>query len=648
MAGNIKGITIEFMGDTTKLDKALRDVRKSTKDIDSELRKVNQSLKFNPGNVDLLRQKQELLSQKIKKTETNLEELKKMQQQVAEDPSQGKNSAAYRELQREIIKSENQLKRFNAEQRKIKAALSPLGQFGTKMSEVGSKLTSAGQKMRTLSMYGAAVAASVGALAVKSGKAADDLNTLSKVTGIATDKLQLYKLAAEQVDVSVEAIAKSQKTLKKNMLSASEGGSVAETFKKLGINVKDSNGNLRDADEVWNEAIKKLGSMKNETERDALAMKLMGKSASELNPLIKDGGEAYQRVAEMMSKNGLKVVDQKTLDQANEFNDRISDIKTIAAATFQSIGTQLAAYLAPALQKVVDLVGKIAGWLSNLSPQVLAIVGGIGAILAVLAPLLLIAGAFASAIGSISSAMALFGVTISVALGPLALIVGAIAAVIAIGVLLYKNWDQIMARLNGLKNGMILVWNGIKASVVKQIQLIKSAVEHDFNAIKTVVVRVWNAVKNAIVNPIKTAYNTVKGIIQKIKGFFPISMGKLFDNIKLPKITVKGGKAPWGIGGKGQLPSFDVHWAAKGGIFDSPSIIGVGEAGPEAVIPIDKLQAMLDRSNSQLATALITAMRMGTLGAQTNQPIVIELGGVKVAEVIYKYNKMGQMVMEAK
>ena len=136
---NIKGITIEFAGDTTKLDKALRDVRKSTRDIDSELRKVNQSLKFNPGNVDLLRQKQTLLNEKIEKTEANLEELKNMQKQVANDPNQGKNSAAYRELQREIIKSENQLKRFNAEQRKIKAALSPLGQFGSKMSEVGTK-----------------------------------------------------------------------------------------------------------------------------------------------------------------------------------------------------------------------------------------------------------------------------------------------------------------------------------------------------------------------------------------------------------------------------------------------------------------------------------------------------------------------------
>ena len=646
MAGSIKGITIEFQGDTTKLDKALRNVRKSTKDIDSELRKVNNSLKFNPGNVDLLRQKQTLLKQRIEQTENSLRDLKHMQDQVANDPAQGKNSAAYRELQREIIKSENQLKRFNAEQRRIKAALSPLGQFSAKMKSVGTGLTNAGNAMRGFSMAGAAVATSIGALAVKSGKAADNLNTLAKVSGISTDKLQLYSLAAEQVDVSVEAIAKSQKTLKKNMLSAAEGGSQAEVFKKLGINVKDANGNLRNADEVWEEAIQKLGSMKNETERDALAMKLMGKSASELNPLIEDGGEAYQRMTKLMKDNDIKLVDKKTLDQANLFNDKISDIKSIAAAAFQSIGTQLAAYLVPALSKVVEWVGKLAGWLTNLSPQVLTIVGIIGAVVAAIAPLLLIAGKFAMAISAISNAMALFGASTTIALGPLALIVGAIAAVIAVGVLLYKNWDKILARLNGLKNGMILVWNGIKTKVTAAVKSLAAMVKHDFNAIKTAASTVFNAVKNAIMNPIRKAVAFVKSAISRIKGFFPLNVGKIFSGLKLPHFSVKGGKAPWGIGGKGSLPSFNVDWYARGGIFDSPSIIGVGEAGPEAVIPLDKLKTLMDTSNANLASALITAMRFGAMGSGTRQPIIINLGGTKVAEVIYKMNKQGQMVME--
>lgn len=593
MAGNIKGITIEFAGDTTKLDKALRDVRKSTRDIDSELRKVNNSLKFNPGNVDLLRQKQTLLNQKIEQTETNLKELKNMQKQVANDPNQGKNSAAYRELQREIIKSENQLKRFNAEQRRIKAALSPLGQFSAKMKDVGTKLTNAGNAMRGFSMAGAAVAASVGALAVKSGKAADDLNTLSKVTGIGTEELQKYKLAAEQTDVSVEAIAKSQKTLKKNMLSAQEGSSQAEYFKKLGISVTDSNGNLREADEVWNDAIKSLGKMTNETERDALAMKLMGKSASELNPLIEDGGRTYERMAQMYSKYGLQIVDQKTLDNANKFNDEISDIKSIAAITLQSMGTTLAGYLAPALAKVVNLVGTIAGWLSRLSPQVLTVVGALGAVAAAIAPILLIAGKFAFAISSISSAMALFGVTVNIALGPLALIVGAIAAVIAVGVLLYKNWDQILARLKGLKNGFVAVWNGIKAKTTAAVKSMVAMFRHDFNTIKNVATTVFNAVKNAIVNPIRAAVTLVRAAINKIKSLFSGANFQL-PHIKLPHFKLTGKFSLKDL----TVPRLSVDWYKTGGIFNSPSIIGVGEAGSEAVVPLDKFWKKLESVNA--------------------------------------------------
>ena len=100
--GNVKGITIRFEGDTTRLDKALRKINNSTKDIDKELRNVDKALKFNPTSVELWKQKQTLLEQKIKQTKKNLEELKSAQTQM---DTQGvdKNSEAYRRVQREII-----------------------------------------------------------------------------------------------------------------------------------------------------------------------------------------------------------------------------------------------------------------------------------------------------------------------------------------------------------------------------------------------------------------------------------------------------------------------------------------------------------------------------------------------------------------
>lgn len=78
------------------------------------------------------------------------------------------------------------------------------------------------------------------------------------------------------------------------------------------------------------------------------------------------------------------------------------------------------------------------------------------------------------------------------------------------------------------------------------------------------------------------------------KGIFPIQLGKIFSGIKLPHFKISGGKIPWGIGGEGEAPSVNIEWYKRGGIFDNPTLIGIGEAGPEAVVPLDKLWDKLD------------------------------------------------------
>ena len=566
MSGSIKGIVIEFAGDTTKLDKALRDIKNSTKDLDRELKSVDKALKFNPTSVELWKQKQEILRQKIKQTEDNLKELKNIQAQM---DAQGvdKQSEAYRRIQREITESESKLKTFNAELRKIGQV--NLRAMSEQFKDMGNKLTAAGQSMRGISTAAAALAASLGALTVKSGKWADDINTMSKRYSIGTKDLQMYAAAADLVDTSVEAIAGSHIKLEKQMLTASKGtGAAAEAFKTLGVEVTDANGNLRQGDAVWQETIVALGNLENETERDALAMQLMGRSASELNPLIEDGGEAYQQLAETMAKYNLDFIDQETLDQANEFNDSLDTIKAVGLVAFQQLGTQLAAYLAPGMEKVVDVVGKLAKWFSELSPRTQAIIGGIAAVVAVVAPLLIGLGKVSFAISSIISLVAVIGPAIAgvvAALGPVILIIG---AVVAAGVLLYKNWDTIKAKAIAFKDAVVAA----------------------FENFKTRVTTTFNNIKTAIVTPIQTAINTVKGIIDRIKGWFPISIGKIFSNLKLPHFKLSG---EFSLKNK-TVPHLSVDWYKTGGIFDSPSVIGVGEAGAEAVVPLDKLWDKLD------------------------------------------------------
>lgn len=598
MAGNIKGITIEFRGDTTKLDKALRQVNNETRQIDRELRNVDKALKFNPTSVELWKNKQQLLTQKISETKDKLS-LLKQQQKAMDDAGVDKQSLEYQKLQREIVETESKLKTFEGQLKQVgnvnlKAASEQFKQWG-------SSLENAGQKMQGLSMAAAGVVASLGAISYKAGKNADDLNTMSKVYGIGTQDLQKYKAAADLVDVSVETIAKSHTKLTKSMASAQSGtGKNAEAFKELGVDVVDANGKLRSSDAVWKDTIKALGNVQNETKRDALAMQLMGKSAAELNPLIEDGGETYAKVAETMKEYNLDFVDQETLDKANEFNDSLDTMKLIGSAALSQVGSQLAALFAPALEKVVGIFGKVAEWLGNLNPKVLAVLGVVAAVIAGIAPVLLILGKLAFAISSIISLVGVIGPGIAALAGPIGIAIAAIAAIIAIGVLLYKNWDKIKAKAvaiwTAVKTTISNAWTSIKTKILQTLAMIVSSVVGRFQMIKAKATSIWNSIKEAITSPIKKAKDTVKGILDKIKSLFPISIGRILSNIKTPHFSLKWGSKDFGKLGSIKYPTgFNVNWYKTGGIFDSPSVIGVGEAGSEAVVPLDKLWSKMDK-----------------------------------------------------
>lgn len=603
MAGNIKGITIEFKGETSSLEQAIRKVNSSTKEIDKSLKDVNKALKFNPTSVELWRQKQDLLNAKISETEKNLAELKAAQAQM-DASGADKNSAEYQRLQREIITTESKLKTF-------KGQLDSIGNVNLRAAseqfkQWGSALENAGRQMQGLSMAAAGVVASLGAITYKAGANADDLNTLSKVYSINTTDLQKYSVAADLVDVSVEDIAKSHVKLEKSMYSAQNGSKAQmEAFEKLGVSVTNADGSLRDSDAVWQDTIAALGTMTNETERDALAQQLMGKSAANLNPLIEDQGETYKNLSDTLAQYDLELVDQETLDGANQFNDALDTMKAMGTVALQTIGSQLAAYLAPALEKVVGWVGQLAGWLSNLSPQVLTVIGIVAGVIAAIAPVLMILGKLAFAISSIMSLMSTLNLSFAMLAGPVGIVIAVIAALIAIGVLLYKNWDTIKAKAAEIKANLIATWNSIKTSVVNTINTLKDTITSVFSSIKSTAISIWNGIKTAIVSPISNAYNTVKGWIDKLKNLFPLKVGKIFSNLKIPHIKVSGGKAPFGIGGKGSAPSINVDWYAQGGIFTRPTLLsngnriaGVGEAGPEAVLPISKLQEMVDFGNA--------------------------------------------------
>lgn len=535
MAGDIKGITIEFRGETTKLSKALNKIKDETKGVDTSLKDVNKALKFNPGNVELLGQKQIELKRKIEQTKEKLEAFKEAQRSL-DASGVDKTSSEYMEVRRNIIQAESQAKYFNAELKKTEAAISPLGKLGSQFQDVGGKITAAGHALAPLSKLGAAVAGGLGALAVKAGRAADDLNTLSKTSGINTQQLQLYAASADLVDVSVEDMAKSQTKLKKNMLSASQGtGDAARAFDMLGVNVKGADGHLRNQDEVFQEVIQKLGTMSNETERDALAMQIFGKSATALNPMIEDMGKTYKLVTDTMKKNKIKFVDQETLDQANAFNDQIDIMKFIATTAFQQIGSKLAAYLVPAITKVQEVFSHFMGIISNLSGRTLAIITGIGGGFAVIAPTLLIVGGLVTKMGLAFSGLSkimpglgagLKGVFGFLKANPIILIISAIAALALILSKTGLSVEELSGKINGFITSVVDklpgIVNGIVALLPRVLDAILKMLPVIIDAAVTLFTAIVNALPQIIPQLIQGFVTLINGLVSAMPTLIPI------------------------------------------------------------------------------------------------------------------------------
>lgn len=150
--------------------------------------------------------------------------------------------------------------------------------------------------------------------------------------------------------------------------------------------------------------------------------------------------------------------------------------------------------------------------------------------------------------------------------------------------------------LNAIKSIFTGAWNGIKQIVTSVLTTISSiissvwgGIKNTFssvlNGIKSTVSSVFNGIKSTISNVMNSAWNIVSGAVNKLKNAFNFKWS--LPSLKLPHISVTGGEAPFGIAGKGSLPKFAISWYKEGGVFNKPSVIGVGEAGTEAVMPLE-------------------------------------------------------------
>lgn len=348
-SSKIKGITIEIDGNTSKLNDALRSTEQTLNKTEKELKNVNNALKFDPKNTELLAQKQKLLGDAIKDTTKKLETLKEAKKQ-AEAKGLNNESEDYRELQREISRTTQSLKGLQTQQDNIDTSFKESKNSALGFTDVLKANLLSNVVIGGISALGNAIKDVSKALVdvVKdSANYADEVNTLAKQYNLSTKEIQQYQKASQLIDVEFNTIAKSLQKLTKNMTSTSK--ETVGAFQKLGIAVKDNNGELRDSNEVFNEVIQKLSEVRNETEQDSLALQIFGKSSAELGSLINGGAEQLAEFNKYLEENNL-LLSQEELDALNDVQDGFD----ILGATFESVKQKIASELAPVIKPLLD------------------------------------------------------------------------------------------------------------------------------------------------------------------------------------------------------------------------------------------------------------------------------------------------------
>lgn len=352
--------------------KAISDINNNMRTLDTEMKAVASQFDRNDKSQEAYTAKNEVLNKQIDKQKQKLEELQKglsaasdkygENDRVTQGWQQAVNKAIadLNNMERELDNNTRAMSEHGDETadatektNKFKGALGGLGKGLTSVGKTGAKVAAAG-----IAAVGAAAAgAAAGALKLAKdvGKTADDLHTLSAQTGISTEQLQEWDYAMRFIDVDMNTMTGSMAKLVKNMDNANKGAKdQVEAFKRLNVAYQDGNGNLRNSQTVFKELIDALGNVQNETERDAIAMRLFGRSAQELNPLITAGSDELERLSKEAHEVGA-VMSEDALDAAQEFDDMM---QTLEAST-KGLAASLGVAVLPAVQSVVGEITKV-------------------------------------------------------------------------------------------------------------------------------------------------------------------------------------------------------------------------------------------------------------------------------------------------
>ena len=406
--------------------------------------------------------------------------------------------------------------------------------------------------MRSVSIYAGMATAALGGFGYAAAAHADDLNTLSKQCGVATDTLQKFSATSELVDVSTEAMAKGQSKIVKAMTSN------ADVFDKYGIAVKNSDGSMRDSEDVFLEFMDAMGNITNKTERAAAMQEVFGAKAYQALMPLAGNVKVLQEYGKKFEELGL-ILDQDTLDGMNKVKDQIDYLKAVGSLAFYKIGTAIANAVGPALDNLDEKIANIAEWISNLNPRIIQVAMAIGGITTIAAPLLIIIGHIATGLGAISTllsklrlaalmgSLGKLGPMITTMLGPVGMAIVAIGGLIAILAALQEKGVDVENAIGDFVTGLAEKISAIAAVAPDIIQGFITAIVNNLPTLINSAVSIMNALIHGIVTnlPIliqaglKLVMALINGLIQAIPVII-VAMPKIIKAIVTGLINMRG------------------------------------------------------------------------------------------------------------
>lgn len=391
-----------------------------------------------------------------------------------------------------------------------------------------------------------------------------------------------------------------------------------------------------------------------------------------LTALYGDAATKYRDTA-----GGMIEANQAAYDLSQTENKVAESVEPVTTA-WDGLKNQLLTAALPAIQSVSDGLMKGLDWLKE-HPTVLSAVASAFGVLAVGLGIVAAAWGIYTVVQLAANAAMLPVIGIAVA------IVAGIALLVAAGVALYQNWDTIKAwasekwgaikesvssmvesaknavsnawsaiqtwtseKFEAAKATVTNIWNSIKSTVSGVVDGVKEKVSSIwdnikektssvFNSVKSTVSSIWNGIKTAISTPIESARDKVKGVIDKIKGFFNFKFS--WPHIPMPHFGIS--PAGWKVGDllSGVIPKLGIEWYAKGGIMTRPTVFGMngnnamvgGEAGPEAILPIDRLEGYIANAIERHMNTANLQTLANAIEDLASRPIALNVDGRQIA-----------------